>query len=78
MNLQDALVELHNDKAMCRASWSLDDGYLKLLPGMGYVWKIVLKPNPNAGNYIFALADLEADDWIEFRIPACVEADVEL
>lgn len=69
MLLAEALKELEAGKVMCRASWTLDDGYLKLMPGMLYVWKIVLKPNPNAGNYIFTLADLTADDWQEFVLP---------
>lgn len=73
MLLQEALNELKSGKCMCRSAWGLDDGYLKLMPGMLYVWKIVLKPNPNAGNYIFTLADLQADDWKEFVLPQCQE-----
>jgi hypothetical protein len=71
MLLQEAINELKAGKCMCRSSWSIDDGYLKLMPGMLYVWKIVLKPNPNAANYIFTLADLEANDWVEFALPKC-------
>ena len=76
MNLSEALVELHLGKCMCRNSWVQDDGYLKLMPGMLYVWKIVLKPNPNAGNYIFTVADLEAEDWREFEIEPAHLSDV--
>lgn len=76
MLLVDALNELKAGKNVCRAVWGMDDGYLALMPGMSYVWKIVLKPNPNAGNYIFLLADLEADDWQEFVLPT--EVAVEL
>lgn len=69
MLLNQALIQLQAGKNMCRLEWTMDDGYLTLMPGMLYVWKIVLKPNPNAGNYIFTLADLEADDWLEFQLP---------
>ncbi len=76
MNLKEALVELHLGKNMCRSSWTVESGYLALMCGMDYVWKIVLKPNPNAGNYIFTLEDLEAEDWQEFVLAK--EAEVEL
>lgn len=66
MYLDTALDELKLGKNISRLVWGLDDGYLTLMPGMLYVWKIMLKPNPNAGNYIFTLEDLEADDWKEF------------
>ncbi len=48
---------------MYRTGWVPQDGYLVLMPGMKYVWKIVLEPTPNAGNYIFSVEDLEALDW---------------
>ena len=63
MRFEDALKELEFGKPMCRAGWSLEDGYLKLMEGMKFVWKIVLLPNPNAGNYIFSVEDFLADDW---------------
>ncbi len=68
MLLNQALVQLKAGKNMCRSTWSDVDGYLTLMPGMDYVWKIVLKPTPNAGNYIFRLDDLEANDWQEFVV----------
>ncbi len=68
MLLAEALNELKNGATLHRAAWPLDDGYLKLLPGMTHIWKIVLKPNPNAGNYIFSVADLVADDWQPFVV----------
>lgn len=70
MLLQKALSELHAGKNMCRAAWGIEDGYLKLMVGMSHVWKIMLKPTPNAGNYIFSYTDLVADDWQEFVLPA--------
>lgn len=74
MLLKDAIEHLQVGKVMCRAAWSIEDGYLKLMPGMSHIWKIVLKPTPNAGNYIFSLEDLIADDWKEFELP--LEAEV--
>ncbi len=69
MLLKEALVQLDHGKVLCRECWSITDGYLKIMPGMEFVWKIVLKPTPNAGNYIFSIEDLLADDWKEFEIP---------
>lgn len=65
----DALAQLKAGKSMCRASWTLESGYLKLMDGMDFVWKIVLLPNPNAGNYIFSVEDFLAEDWQEFAVP---------
>jgi len=62
----EALAELEAGKAMRRAAWEDAEGYLKVLPGMKFVWKIVLVPNPNAGNFIFSLEDFNGDDWEEF------------
>ena len=63
MLLSEALVQLKARVAVYRTGWEPQDGYVVLMPGMTHVWKIVLQPAPNAGNYIFSLADLEADDW---------------
>jgi len=66
MLFQDALAKLHEGAPMRRACWTAEDGYLTLMPSMEYVWKIVLLPNPNAGNFIFKVEDFMADDWEEF------------
>jgi hypothetical protein len=66
MLFQDALVQLQNGVPMVRGNWSEQDGYLQLMTGMQYVWKIVLIPNPNAGNFIFSVDDFWADDWMPF------------
>ncbi len=68
MNLQEAIDHLKLGKNVCRQGWSLEDGYLHLMPGMDHIWKIVIKPSANAGNYIFSLEDLLADDWKEFEL----------
>jgi hypothetical protein len=33
---------------------------------MKHVWKILPYPNPNAGNHILSVEELEADDWKEY------------
>lgn len=74
----DALKQLEAGIAMRRTAWADSEGYLKVMPGMKYVWKIVLVPNPNAGNFIFSLEDFHGDDWVEFVVPTePVEEDVE-
>ena len=69
MLLKEAIEALEAGKCMVREAWKLEDGYLKLMPGMAHIWKIVLNPAPNAGNFIFALEDLIANDWKEFELP---------
>ena len=68
MLFQDALNLLQSGEDVCRECWTLDDGYLTMMKGMDYVWKIMLLPNPNAGNYIFKLEDFLANDWKKFDV----------
>lgn len=63
MQLQEALVQLKARHPMYRTGWNPQDGYIVFMPGMSHVWKIVLTPQPNAGNYIFSMEDLHASDW---------------
>jgi hypothetical protein len=77
MLLQEAIKLLEQGVPVSRKAWSLKDGYLQLMLGMDYIWKIVLQPSPNAGNYIFTKEDLTADDWELFSLPATIEAVVE-
>lgn len=63
MLFSDALIQLKDNVQVHRTGWEIQDGYLTLMPGMTHIWKICLHPNPNAGNYIFSVADLEANDW---------------
>lgn len=65
----DALTQMKAGEPMRRAAWEDKEGYLTILPNMDYVWKIVLVPNPNAGNYIFSIADFEGNDWVKFDAP---------
>lgn len=66
MLFQEALELLQSGARLFREGWQLKDGYLALMPGMKHVWKIVLQPQPNAGNYIFSFEDLLASDWAHF------------
>ncbi len=69
MLLLEALELLKSGAEVSREAWSFEDGYLCFMPGMHHVWKIVLAPNPNAGNYIFSMEDLLASDWKKFELP---------
>lgn len=76
MLLQEALVNLQAGKQMHRATWDISEGYLSLMPGMTHVWKVVITPSTNAGNFIFSVEDLTSDDWQEFELPKeAVEPD---
>ena len=66
MFFAQALEMLQEGKSMRRISWPAAEGYLKTLDDMKFVWKIVTTPNPNAGNFIFAVDDFIADDWEEY------------
>ena len=77
MLLQEALDNLKAGKQMHRAAWDINEGYLSLMPGMTHVWKVVITPSTNAGNFIFSLEDLTADDWKEFELPKeAVDAEI--
>lgn len=76
MNFNEALNALKDNKKVKRAAWSKEDGYLVLLPGMAFVWKIVLVPNPNAGNFIFSVEDFLGEDWEEYSEVQVIEAAV--
>lgn len=63
MLFAEALKLLKEGKCVSRTSWTEEDGYLVLLQGMKHAWKILTKPNPNAGNHILSVEELEAADW---------------
>ena len=69
MLFQEALELLQAGEVVCREAWKLEDGYLSFMKGMHHVWKIVLHPAPNAGNYIFSVEDFLANDWKKFEMP---------
>lgn len=66
MLFMEALTLLKSGKHVSRECWSEEDGFLAFMPGMKHVWKIIIKPQPNAGNHILSVEDLEAQDWQEF------------
>lgn len=66
MLFMEALEMLKSGKDVSRQSWSEEDGYLTFMSGMKHIWKILIKPQPNAGNHIFSVEELLADDWSEF------------
>jgi len=79
MLFQEALEQLKARVPVYRKGWNPQDGYLVFMLGMTHVWKIVLNPTPNAGNYIFSVEDLCSDDWEVFTgaAPVCGEVVAE-
>jgi hypothetical protein len=78
MLFTEALLKLKEGEAMRRLAWAQSEGYLKILPDMGHVWKIITKPTPNAGNFIFSIADFDGEDWVKFEVPEeVIELDKE-
>lgn len=63
MLFNDALKALLDGKYVMRNAWKQTGEYVILLPGMQYIWKILTKPNSNAGNWLPLIVDLMADDW---------------
>lgn len=66
MKFVEALELLKDGKCISRSGWSEDDGYLVVMKGMKYIWKIITKPQPNAGNHFLSVEELGATDWIEY------------
>ncbi len=75
MLFQEALALLQAGEFVCREAWTFQDGYLAFLDGMKHVWKIVLDPAPNAGNYIFSVEDMLANDWKKFDLNGSNDAN---
>lgn len=77
MNFQEAYAQLKAGQYMQRAEWNTSGEYCILLPGMPYIWKILLIPNPSAGNWLPTCADFDANDWNVFEraVPAEVTAE---
>lgn len=68
MIFNEALEMLQAGKFMCREGWESKDEYICLMVGMKHLWKIILQPAPNAGNYILSVEDLLANDWKTFEL----------
>lgn len=67
MKLLEAIELLKQGKAVRRESWKKPDGYLVFMPEMRHVWKIIIHPAPNAGNHIFSVEEICAEDYIEYN-----------
>lgn len=63
MFFKEALENLLKGNFVTRASWAETGEYCCLMPGMATIWKIMIKPQPNAGNWLPFVSDLLADDW---------------
>jgi hypothetical protein len=63
MLFQEALHLLKSGSYIARDCWKPEEGYLSLMPGMKHIWKILPHPNPNAGNHILSVEELDANDW---------------
>lgn len=63
MLFTEALEKLQGGCFMARQAWSESGEYVCLMPGMATIWKIMVKPQPNAGNWLPFVSDLVADDW---------------
>ena len=78
MNFQEALELLKAGEHVVRREWADTDGYLTFLEGMNHVWKIITVPGPNAGNHIFSVDELSADDWELLGYNAESEAELDV
>ena len=75
MLFNQAIELLKSGECLYRLGWTPQDGYIVFMKGMTHVWKVVLHPAPNAGNYIFSMEDFNAEDWEKFEVPqAPIEA----
>lgn len=64
MLFSEALKELEAGKQVVREGWNKDFGYLTLLPGAPYIWRVsICGDKVNAGGYPFVVEDYNANDW---------------
>lgn len=63
MLFKEVMDNLIQGKCMSRAAWEQTGEYICLMPGMQTIWKILIQPNPNAGNWLPFVVDFLADDW---------------
>jgi hypothetical protein len=70
MQFMEAIKALQEGKMVVRECWNEEEnGYLKLMYGLPYVWRILMMPNPNAGSFSFSIDEMVADDWVLFPKP---------
>lgn len=63
MKFEEALKELEQGQYVKRAGWTKEEGYLVLMPGIDYTWKILTTPKANAGLHALSVEELNATDW---------------
>lgn len=63
MLFQEALNGMVKGEYASRNAWDQTGEYCILLPGIQHIWKILIQPNPNAGNWLPMVDDLLASDW---------------
>ena len=67
MKLLEAIELLKQGKPVRRECWEKKDGYLVFMPEMKHAWKIIIHPAPNAGNHIFSVEEICAEDYIVYE-----------
>lgn len=65
MQYMEAMQALKDGKMIVRECWDDSNGYLKLMYGMPYVWRVIINP-ANAGSFSFSMDEICADDWVLF------------
>jgi len=63
MTFTEAYEHLKAGKFMKRDFWNETGDYCALLPGAPAVWKIQRVPSLSAGNCLFSVEDMDAQDW---------------
>ncbi len=62
MLFHEAIDALLDGKYVARDAWT-DGSYLVFLPGMTSVFKVMVQPAVNVGNYLWLADDFKALDW---------------
>lgn len=78
MFLKEALQLLKDGAQLYRTGWLVKDGYIVLMPGITHVWKVVIQPQPNAGNFMWSYEDLIGGDWEVFTMAKPEEVKLDL
>ena len=68
MKFMEALDILEKGGMVVRECWGPENGYLKLMYGMEYCWRVIINPT-NAGAFSFSVPEMRADDWLELPLP---------
>ncbi len=63
MDFDDVLKNLWRGIYISREAWDGNLQYLAAMPGIKYIWKIVVDPELNAGNWLPTIEDYQATDY---------------